>query len=74
VSEALVQVKDAGDGVGEELAQLIADQNTSGYSASPGSLGLGLWICHELTRLMGGGLAYDRVDGETVFKAAIPMI
>lgn len=74
VSEALVLVKDAGDGVGEELAQLIADQNTSGYSSSPGSLGLGLWICHELTRLMGGGLAYDRVDGETVFKAAIPMI
>jgi signal transduction histidine kinase len=74
VGEALVLVKDAGDGVGEELAQLIADQNTSGYSASPGSLGLGLWICHELTRLMGGGLAYDRVDGETVFKAAIPMI
>jgi len=74
VSEALVQVKDAGDGVGEELAQLIADQNTSGYSPSPGSLGLGLWICHELTRLMGGGLSYDRVDGETVFKAAIPLI
>jgi signal transduction histidine kinase len=74
VGEALVLVKDAGDGVGEELARLITDQNASGYSSSPGSLGLGLWICHELTRLMGGGLTYERVDGETVFKAAIPMI
>lgn len=74
VGEAVVLVKDAGDGVGEELAGLLTDQNTLGHSSSPGSLGLGLWICHELTRLMGGGLTYDRVDGETVFKAAIPMI
>jgi len=74
IGEALLVVKDAGDGVSEELAQLIARQSSPVYASSPGSLGLGLWICHELTRLMGGGLTYDRVDGETVFKAAIPLL
>ena len=74
IGEALLMVKDAGDGVSEELAQLIARQSSPVYASSPGSLGLGLWICHELTRLMGGGLTYDRVDGETRFKAAIPLL
>jgi signal transduction histidine kinase len=74
VGEALLLVRDAGDGLSEELAQLITEQSTSRYSSSPGSLGLGLWICHELTQLMGGGFSYDKINGETVFKAAIPMI
>ena len=74
VGEALMLVKDAGDGLSDDLARLITGQSGSGYSSSPGSLGLGLWICHELTRLMGGTFSYGRVNDETVFKAAIPMI
>ena len=74
VGEALLMVRDAGEGLSEELARLVTAQSTSDYSSSPGSLGLGLWICHELTRLMGGSLDYERVNDETVFKAAIPMI
>lgn len=73
-SQAALLVKDSGDGVGEELAQRINEQTGAGHAASPGTLGLGLWICHELTRLMGGGLAYERIDGETVFKVTIPLL
>jgi two-component system, OmpR family, sensor histidine kinase MtrB len=74
VGEAVLLVRDAGEGLSDELSRLITEQSTSGYSSSPGSLGLGLWICHELTRLMGGSLDYYRINGETVFKVAIPMI
>lgn len=73
-NEAVLMVRDSGDGVSEELSQRIREQTGAGHAASPGSLGLGLWICHELTRLMGGGLSYGRVNSETVFKAAIPLM
>ena len=72
--EAWLIVTDNGGGVDDELAQRIRDQAATGRASSPGTLGLGLWISHELTRLMGGSLTYDRVDGETVFKAAIPLL
>lgn len=72
--QALLIVKDGGDGIDDELAQRIRDQASTGQASSPGTLGLGLWISHELTRLMGGTLTYERVDGETVFKAAIPLM
>lgn len=72
--EALLIVKDNGGGVDDELAQRISDQSSNGRASSPGTLGLGLWISHELTRLMGGSFTYERVDGETVFKAAIPLL
>lgn len=69
-SEAFLLVNDRGDGLSGELAALI-DQR---HSSPPGAVGLGLWICQELTRLMGGGLEYERVDGETTFRAAIPLL
>lgn len=72
--EALLVVRDNGAGIDDELARQISDQAVTGKSASPGTLGLGLWISHELTRLMGGRLTYQRVDGETIFEAAIPLL
>jgi signal transduction histidine kinase len=72
-SEAVLLVCDAGDGVDPGLEELMSEQ-LAGREPSPGDLGLGLWICHELTRLMGGSLTYAHLDGETVFKAAIPLL
>jgi signal transduction histidine kinase len=73
-SEALLLVKDAGGGVDDDLAERISRQTAADRATSPGKLGLGLWISHELTRLMGGHLSYERSDDETVFKAAIPLL
>jgi two-component system sensor histidine kinase MtrB len=36
------------------------------------SIGLGLWVSHELAERMGGGLAYERRDGRTVFRLTLP--
>lgn len=72
-NEAVLLVCDSGDGVDARLEELMSEQ-LAGREPSPGDLGLGLWICHELTRLMGGSLTYAHLDGETVFKAAIPLL
>lgn len=71
---AVITVKDHGSGISEELADLVARQATGAHSPAPGAVGLGLWISQELTGLMGGELTYRRVDGETAFKAAIPLM
>jgi signal transduction histidine kinase len=72
--EAVLVVKDRGTGITEELAERMIEQSATGRASTPGTLGLGLWISHELTRLMGGSLSYDRSQGETAFKAAIPLL
>lgn len=72
--EAVLLVKDSGDGVSDELAELIHGNAADGGPSTPGNLGLGLWISQEMTRLMGGSLGYDRVGGQTVFRAAIPLV
>ncbi len=70
---AAVQVIDHGVGLPEELAESAFDQYTSGPTADgPARVGVGLWICRELTHLMGGHLEYRRVDDRTVFEATIP--
>lgn len=71
--EASLQIRDQGEGISRELEELINQQAAQGRNSTPGTIGLGLWICQELTRLMGGSLTYRRVDGETSFKVAIPM-
>jgi len=72
--EAVLVVKDRGMGITDELADRMIQQSATGRASTPGTLGLGLWISHELTRLMGGSLSYDRSEGETAFKAAIPLL
>jgi len=71
--DASLQVRDQGGGISRELEELINQQAAQGRSSTPGTMGLGLWICQELTRLMGGSLSYRRVDGETSFQVKIPM-
>jgi signal transduction histidine kinase len=70
---ASLQVRDQGGGISRELEELINQQAAQGRNSTPGTMGLGLWICQELTRLMGGSLSYRRVDGETSFKVTIPV-
>lgn len=70
---ATVEVRDRGEGLPEELADMLGRHNREGTSATPGTLGLGLWICHELTGLMGGMFSYGREGGETVFQVELPM-
>lgn len=70
---AVARVVDAGLGLPEELAESAFNQYTTGEGGgTPGGIGIGLWICRELTSLMGGYLAYRREGDETVFEAAIP--
>lgn len=41
-------------------------------SSSPGPIGLGLHVARELARAMGGDLTYERPNGHTVFRLALP--
>jgi len=72
--EAVLLVKDNGEGISDELADLIGSEITEEKSSPPGTLGLGLWVSQEMTRLMGGSLTYTRDGGSTVFRAAIPIV
>lgn len=67
---AFLAVEDCGDGLSQELTRIVGESRAS----VPGTLGVGLWICQELTQLMGGSLSYQRVDGRTVFVASIPLL
>lgn len=72
---AVARVVDAGLGLPEGLAESAFNQYTTGEGGgTPGGIGIGLWICRELTSLMGGYLAYRREGDETVFEAAIPRL
>ncbi len=71
--EARLEVRDQGDGVSHDLEEMINEQADHGIPSTPGVMGLGLWVCQELTRLMGGRLTYRRIDGETSFQVAIPV-
>lgn len=71
---AVLTVADHGDGIAADLADLMEQEASESATSTPGSLGLGLWISQELTRLMGGSLSYERDDGVTAFKATIPLL
>jgi signal transduction histidine kinase len=71
---AVLTVRDHGEGISDELADLVGHQATGSHSPTPGTVGLGLWISQELTRLMGGTLTYRREEGETVFRVAVPAL
>lgn len=72
--QAVLMVMDHGEGISDELADLIESRTIDTATPTPGSVGLGLWISQELTGLMGGGLSYARIEGVTTFKATIPLL
>ncbi len=72
---ATVKVIDHGLGLTEELAESAFNEYaTGGVAGAPGHIGVGLWICRELTGLMNGFLRYRREGQVTVFEAAIPLL
>lgn len=72
--QAVLMVMDHGEGISDELADLIESRTVDSATSTPGSVGLGLWISQELTQLMGGGLSYARIERVTTFKATIPLL
>lgn len=66
------QISVTDDGVGIE----DADRMFSAYASSEDNaenLGLGLYICRELVRDMGGDLEYARENEQTVFTIKLPL-
>lgn len=61
----------ADDGVGVEDADKMFEAYAS--TGDEENLGLGLYICRELVRDMGGELTYTREKDQTVFSIALPL-
>jgi signal transduction histidine kinase len=71
---AAIQVRDDGRGVPEQDRREIFEPygQSEANRRVDGSVGLGLHVSRELARLMGGDLAYDYVDGWSVFSLFLP--
>jgi signal transduction histidine kinase len=70
-----VRVMDDGDGVPDELVGRLFSRFVHQGDAplTTGSVGLGLFIAGMLAEAMGGHLAYERVDGISVFTLTLPL-
>lgn len=69
-----ISVVDDGEGVPEDRIEAIFEPYERAHSepSQPGSVGLGLSVARQLTRMMGGDLSYTRVDGATRFEMSVP--
>ena len=69
-----VTVVDDGQGVPEDRVEAIFDPYERAHSepTQPGSVGLGLAVARQLTRMMGGDLTYSRVGDTTRFEMTVP--
>jgi PAS domain S-box-containing protein len=71
-----IDVIDHGDGVPATLAVDLFSPYANapqGEAASRHSIGLGLYVSRQLTRLMGGDLTYERRGQTTVFTVTLPV-
>ena len=73
-SNAVVEVRDDGEGIPAALTSRIFEpyETAHGATSVTGSVGLGLTVSRELARLMGGDLTYRRIDDHTVFRLVLP--
>lgn len=64
-----VVVSDNGEGVPreDEATIFLPYRRSTNARRDAASVGLGLWICHQLAHAMGGTLEYRRVDESTQF-------
>jgi signal transduction histidine kinase len=76
VDESLVRVRvcDDGPGLPPEMRERVFERyyRAQANDGRPGSVGIGLTISRDLARMMGGELAYDHVDGLSVFELTLP--
>ncbi len=70
----VVTVVDDGEGVPDDRIEAIFQPYERAHSepTQPGSVGLGLSVARQLTRMMGGDLSYARFDGCTRFEMSVP--
>ena len=68
-----VSVRDNGKGLVGENPERVFERYYREHEvgSQPGSVGIGLTISRELARMMGGDLAYRRVDGWTSFELSL---
>ena len=71
---AWVKVSDNGEAIPEVDRERIFDSYERAHEpgGQPGSVGLGLSVSRQLANLMGGDLAYEYCDGESVFTLTLP--
>jgi signal transduction histidine kinase len=71
----VIRVVDDGDGVPPELAERLFTRfvHQGDTPLLTGSVGLGLFISHNLAQAMGGDLTYSRLQGLTMFTFALPL-
>jgi signal transduction histidine kinase len=69
-----VAVVDDGKGVPDDRIEAIFEPYERAHAepTQPGSVGLGLSVARQLTQMMGGDLAYARVDDTTRFEMSVP--
>ena len=67
-------VCDNGDGVPDDLRELVFQPFLSGHSprTQPDSIGLGLWVGRSLAQSMGGALELQQDQGDTRFILTLP--
>jgi signal transduction histidine kinase len=72
---ALLTLSDDGRGVPSDRADLIFEPyvGSNREGTMPASVGLGLSVARQLTRLMDGDLRYERRDGWTIFTLSLPL-
>ncbi len=70
----MIAVVDDGEGVPNDRIEAIFQPYERAHTepTQPGSVGLGLAVARQLTRMMGGDLQYIRSDGETRFEMSVP--
>lgn len=71
-SQAVLEVRDGGPGIPDDLLDSIFEQYVASNGDTPGRVGIGLWISRELVDLMGGSITYRRHGEVTVVRVAIP--
>lgn len=67
-----IAVADDGTGLDEVQGERIFDPYQSAHTSNPASIGLGLTVCRQLARLMGGDVRYRRGDQLSTFVVELP--
>lgn len=72
--DAIVEVRDDGEGIPDEQWETVFDpyRRADTHHHHPASVGLGLSVSRTLARQMGGDLTYRYADGLSIFSLTLP--